>query len=525
MVKTLIGKEAKESVLKGINILADAVQVTLGPKGNNVLIQGDYGDVTSTKDGVTVARAIDLRDPIEDMGAQLLRKGASKMVEEVGDGTTTVTVLTRALIKEGFKLTNSGHSSIDVKRRWLEEVPNICKYLQSVSVPLKDNSNLLKAVATISANNDEEIGELIASTFEQIGEDGGVKVLTSDKNRTEVEITNGATYENGYMTPHFVTNEQNMKAEYTDVKVLIINGRLTKSEFFFEALAVSKETPLLIICNEIDNESLSLAVLNAQQSGLKIVLVTSPGFGDARTNYLKDISLITNAIIVSTQKEMIELNGNIHSVLGHCDNILVSKDDFCLIGGSGLNAKTYVEHYIKNLKEQRELFEEKVDRDLMDKRIASLLGKIATIKVGAPTELEMKELKDRIDDAVSATSAALVEGVVVGGGQALYKYAVKHNNVDDPILKGLLAGLVIPAKTIADNAGLDLHNDLTKYFTVLTKEVNYGLNANTGEHCDLIKAGVVDPLKVTRVAVETAISIASTVLTTECIIYKDQNGK
>lgn len=522
MVKTLIGKKAKEAILIGIDVLADAVQVTLGPKGNNVLIQGDYGDVVSTKDGVTVARAIDLKNPITDMGAQLLRKAASKMVEDVGDGTTTVTVLTRALIKEGFKLTDSGHASIDIKRTWLEQIPKIHEYLQDSSIPLKDNTSLLKSVATISANNDMKIGDLIASTFEQIGEDGSVKVLSSDKNRTEVEITNGATYENGYITPHFVNNEQSMKVEYSDVRILIINGRLTKSEFFFEALSVAKETPLLIICNEIDNESLSLAVLNAQQSGLKLAIVVSPGFGDARTNYLKDISIITGATVVSSQKEMIELNGNINSILGSCKDILVTKDDFCIIGGKGLQVKTYVDLYIKNLKEQRETLEEKVDRDLMDKRIASLLGKIATIKVGAPTELEMKELKDRIDDAVSATSAALIEGVVVGGGQALYKYAVKHNNVDDPILKGLLAGLVIPAQIIADNAGLPLHDTKARFFTT-GDELVFGLNANTGEYCNLIEAGVVDPLKVTRIAVETAISIAATVLTTECIIYKDQN--
>lgn len=516
-MKTLHGHAARKAIKNGVDIIADAVKVTLGPKGNNVLIQNLYGAPSSTKDGVTVAKALDLDNPVFDMGAQLIKEAAAQTVDQVGDGTTTVTVLTQALLANGFSLVDKGVKSIEIKRRWLENLDIVVGRLNKDAIPVKDNLDLLKSVAKISANNDEYIGNLIADTFEKIGEDGAVKVVTSSTNKVDVVITNGSTYDNGYITPHFVTDETTMRAEYSDANIMIVNGRLTKGELFFEALHFAQENPLLIICDEIDNESLSLAVLNAQQAGLKLVIVVSPGFGDARRSLLQDIAITTGATILNPTN-MKETEGRLRLALGSASNIIVTKDDFCIINGKNY-ASEAITGYVDNLKTTRSLLEEKADINFIDKRIASLIGKVATIKVGANSEIEMKELKDRIDDAVSAVAAALEEGVVIGGGNQLAIYA---NNLEDiksltEIDKAYFNALMAPWVCIMSNASLEC----SKYYGSTDRIMNVA----DGIMTDPIEAGIVDPMKVTKIALTTATSIAATVLTTECLIYKDYNEK
>lgn len=510
-MKTIHGEFARKAVKQGIDAVANAVKVTLGPKGNNVLIHNVYGSPHSTKDGVTVAKALDYTDPLLDTGASLIKEAASKAVDETGDGTTTVTVLTQALIDNGFKLLEEGVKSIDIKRSWLKELDKIISDLDRQTVLV--NKDILKSVANISANNDHVIGDLISDTFDKIGEDGVVKVITSDSNRVEVEITDGSTYDNGYIIPHFINEPNTKRVEYSDVSVLIINDKIIKNEQFIEMLTYAQNNPLLIICDEIDTEALTLAAMNAEQKTIKVCIVTSPGYGDVRRGYLSDIA-------VSTGASVIESLGNserpMPTYMGKCKNVVVTRDDFCIIGGDASAA--LVDKTVSDLKELRSNITIEADIEILNKRIATLIGKVATIKVGANTEFEMRELKDRIDDAVSATSAALEEGVVAGGGLALYSISRERIIGEKDIVKrALYTSLTSPMECIFENAGKDIDQAKIHGATI-------GYDAQHDEYVDMIEEGIVDPVKVTKTAITTAISIASTVITTECLIYKDYNG-
>lgn len=518
-MKTLHGKAARERLKRGIDTLAKAVSVTLGPKGSTVIIQSLYGVPHATKDGVTVAKAIDLDDPVEDMGAQLIKASAVNTVDSVGDGTTTTTVLTQALIEKGMYLIDQGAKPIDVSRAFSAKLPAIEKILnESVTKITDDNIGLLDHVAVISSNNDEKLGGIIAKVYKEVGLDGTVEVVKHDKPNIETEVSDGSMYENGYINPQLL-NSGETKIQMEDCKIMIVQGKITKVGLI-PLLEYSRDNNLLIICDEMDDESKTLVILNKRDHNLKVAVVTSPGFGDVRRGYLNDISILTGAPILPNIRVAI----NPDHLFGVCDRVVVSRDTFSLIGAKN-SKSTKITSHVGDLKTS--IASDDVndfDKGILQKRIATILGKIALIKVGAATELELLELKDRVDDAVAATSAALQMGIVPGGGNML-AYAANSFKPDSAsketgtdqfnhnVSLAIVEVLRKPMTCILENAGL---NSLTKV------QFNAGFNALNGDHTDdLIQTGIVDPLKVTLSAVRAAFSIATTVLTTDCLIYKD----
>lgn len=523
-MKTLHGKEARQRLMKGIDLLADAVQVTLGPKGSTVMIQDLYKGPYLTKDGVTVAKAIDLLDPVEDMGVQLIKSSATKALSNVGDGTTTTTILTRALIKVGMQtIDTTKQAPVTVAKKIGSYLPVIIDKLQAKSLQItEENSELLDHVATISSNNDAKVGGIISGLYKEVGLDGIVKVVMHDKTGIETEISQGSVYENGYLHPSFVNLENSTKVEYANCKVLIVNTKITK-RWWTSVMEYALYNPILVICNEIDRESLSLAVQNRLQNSLNLVIVTSPGFGETRKNYLEDIALLTGATIVNDLK----IPFNAVLTAGNAGRVLVSQEEFVLVDAARADAVDERVAELKEFKQKNDLNE--FDSEIIDKRIASLIGKIALIKVGAFTELEAMELKDRVDDAVAATAAALEAGVLPGGGNALAyvgEELLKEEELTGLSIVELISSNVLeaPRDIILRNAGISRNGrDTLQYFT---NTFNKGTDASKSVVVDdLIAAGIVDPTKVTISAIETAFSIATTVLTTDCLIFKDFKGE
>ncbi len=528
MAKQIIfDTDARAKMKSGIDQLANAVKVTLGPKGRNVVIQKSFGAPQVTKDGVTVAKEIELEDPVENMGAQLVKEVASKTADAAGDGTTTATVLAQAMVNAGMKYVAAGANPMDLKR-------GINKAKDAVIASLKKQSNIIgndfdkiQQVGSISANNDGEIGSLIADAMKRVSKDGVITVEEAKGTDTYVEEVMGMQFDRGYLSPYFVTNAEDMKSEYESPLVLIHDKKISNTADIIPILekAAGAGRPLLIIAEDIESQALGLLVVNRLRGGLKVVAVKAPGFGDRRKAMLEDIAILTGGTVISEEKGY-KLDGVELSHLGSAEKITVDKDNTTIVDGAG--KKNAIKSRIGQIKQQIETTTSDYDREKLQERLAKLSGGVAVLYVGASTEVEMKEKKDRVDDALHATRAAVEEGIVTGGGVALIRAMnslnkVSGENEDENMgIQIVKKSLEFPLRTIADNAGVDGSVVLQN---VLNSKGSNGYNAKTDKYQDLKKAGVIDPTKVTRIAIENAASIAGMVLTTEAVINdKPEDG-
>ena len=513
-------QSARNELKKGIDALADAVKVTLGPKGRNVVIQKSFGAPHITKDGVTVAKEIELEDPIQKLGAQMVKEVASKTADIAGDGTTTATVLAQAIVSAGLKNVTAGANPMDLKRGIDKATAVVIKALKESSEKVGDDFDKIEQIATISANNDNEIGKLIADAMKAVTKDGVITVEEAKGTETYVDKVVGMQFDRGYLSPYFVTNAEEMVSEYDNAFILIYDKKISNMQELVPVLekAVGSGAPLLIIAEDVDSQALSVLVLNRLRAQLKVVAVKAPGFGDRRKAMLEDIAILTGGTVISEEKGM-KLENVELTDLGRAEKITVDKDNTTIVNGRGEAGA--VEGRVKQIKQQIDATTSDYDKEKLQERLAKLAGGVAVLYVGAPTEVEMKEKKDRVDDALSATRAAVEEGIVVGGGVALVRASkalagLKGVNEDETTGISIVErSLSAPLKTIAENAGVDGSVVLLK---VTEGKENYGYNARTDVYEDLKKAGVIDPTKVTRVALENAASIAAMVLTTECVI-------
>ncbi len=512
--------DARLKLKAGIDALADAVKVTLGPKGRNVIIQKSFGAPAITKDGVTVAKEVELEDPIENMGAQMAKEVASKTADLAGDGTTTATVLAQSMVAAGMKYVAAGANPMDLKRGIDLAVKTVVEGLKKQSVRFGNDFSKIRQIGTVSANNDEEIGNLIADAMEKVTKDGVITVEESKGTDTYMEEVLGMQFDRGYLSPYFITNSQNMITEYENPFILIHDKKISNVQDIVPILekCAGAGRPLLVIAEDVESQALGLLVVNRLRGGLKIVAVKAPGFGDRRKAMLEDIAVLTGGTVISEEKgyklDTVELE-----MLGSAEKITVDKDNTTIVNGGG-KPRT-INNRIGQIKSQIETTTSDYDREKLQERLAKLSGGVAVLYVGAATEVEMKEKKDRVDDALHATRAAVEEGIVVGGGVALLRTLkalkkLQPENEDQAMgVQIVTKALETPLKTIADNAGVDgsvvLHN-------VLNNKEGHGYNARYDRYEDLKKAGVIDPTKVTRVAITNAGSIAGMVLTTECVI-------
>jgi chaperonin GroEL len=511
---------ARTKLKSGIDQLANAVKVTLGPKGRNVVIQKSFGAPVITKDGVTVAKEIELEDAVENMGAQMVKEVASKTADAAGDGTTTATVLAQAMVNAGMKYVTAGANPMDLKRGIDKAVHTVIADLKGQSEVVGSDFNKIKQVASISANNDEEIGSLIADAMKRVTKDGVITVEEAKGTDTYVDEVIGMQFDRGYLSPYFITNTENMTTEYENPLILIHDKKISNVQEIIPVLekAVQTGRPLLIIAEDVDSQALGTLVVNRLRAGLKIVAVKAPGFGDRRKAMLEDIAILTGGTVISDEQGYKLENAEL-SHLGQAEKITVDKDNTTIVNGKG--KKSDINTRITQIKAQIDTTTSDYDREKLQERLAKLAGGVAVLYVGAATEVEMKEKKDRVDDALHATRAAVEEGIVAGGGVALVRAihslekltgANEDENLGILIVKKALES---PLRTIAENAGVDGSVVLQE---VLKAKGAKGYNARTDEYEDLKKAGVIDPTKVTRVALENAGSIASMVLTTECVI-------
>ncbi|MCB9264445.1 MAG: chaperonin GroEL [Lewinellaceae bacterium] len=515
-----LGNNAREQMKKGIDKLANAVKVTLGPKGRNVVIQKSFGAPKVTKDGVTVAKEIELPDPLENMGAQMAKEVASKTADVAGDGTTTATVLAQAMITAGLKNVASGANPIDLKRGIDKAVKIVVDNIKEQAEAVSGNFDKIRQVGTVSANNDEEIGNLISDAMKRVSTDGVITVEEAKGTETYVEEVSGMQFDRGYLSPYFATNTEQMVAEYDNPFILIHDKKISNVKDIIPVLeaAAQESKPLLIIAEDIEGTALGTLVVNRLRGTLQVVAVKAPGFGDRRKAMLEDIAVLTGATVISEERGYKLENAGIEH-LGRCEKIKVDKDNTTIVGGNGEEAM--VQARINQIKAQIENTTSDYDREKLQERLAKLAGGVAVLHVGAATEVEMKEKKDRVDDALHATRAAVEEGIVAGGGVAYVRAInalrkVKFDNEDEFIGAGIVSkALESPLRTIAENAGVEGSVVLQK---VLDEKGAFGYNARTGEYEDLKKAGVIDPAKVARVAIENAASIAGMVLMTACAI-------
>lgn len=507
--------ESREALKRGIDILADAVKVTLGPKGRNVIIEKTYGAPHVTKDGVSVAKEVELEDPIENMGAQLIREAASKTCDNAGDGTTTATILAQAMINNGVKYLAAGANPIGIKRGMDKATAAIVQEIKRMAVPIDDTYANIENVATISANNDPEIGKLIADAIKIVKKDGVITIEESKSAETTIEVVEGLQIDRGYLSPYFVTDQDQMTCEFNNCNILLLDRKLDSLKSILEVLeeSIQKDRPLLIIAEDFDAEVLSTLVVNRLRGGFKICAIKSPGFGDKRKELLHDLAAATGATVIVNSEESINF-----SVMGGAEKVTVTRDRTTIINGMG--TKEAVSNRINNLKEQLATAK---DPEFIKERIARLSTGVAVIYVGAPSEIEMKEKKDRVDDALCATRAALEEGIVPGGGVALIRaerglYSLVLPDEDEQLGKNIIKkALECPLIEIANNAG---QSGVIIVDQVADGDDDWGYNAKTNEFTNLYEAGIVDPAKVTRVALENATSVASMFLTTECVIAR-----
>ncbi|MDN5211412.1 chaperonin GroEL [Fulvivirgaceae bacterium BMA12] len=510
---------ARDGLKKGVDKLAEAVKVTLGPKGRNVIIDKKFGAPTITKDGVSVAKEIELQDAIENMGAQLVKEVASKTADDAGDGTTTATVLAQYLFNNGIKNVAAGANPMDLKRGIDLAVNAVVDQLRQQSKTIS-NSNEIEQVASISANNDIEIGKMIADAMEKVGKDGVITVEEAKSTETEVKTVEGMQFDRGYLSPYFVTNTEKMEAELESPYILIYDKKISAMKELLPILEAVAQTgkPLLIISEDVDGEALATLVVNKIRGSLKIAAVKAPGFGDRRKAMLEDIAILTGGTLISEERGY-KLDGATIDYLGTAEKVNIDKDNTIIVNGAG--AKADIEARVNQIKQQVENTTSDYDKEKLQERLAKLSGGVAILYVGAATEVEMKEKKDRVDDALHATRAAVEEGIVAGGGVALIRALssldkIKTENDDqDTGVNIVRIALESPLRTIVENAGGEGSVIVQK---VQEGKDDFGYNARTNSYENMFKAGVIDPTKVTRLALENAASIASLLLTTECVV-------
>lgn len=516
---------ARNALYEGVRKLNDAVKVTMGPRGRNVLIQKSFGAPSITKDGVSVAKEVELKDALENMGAQLVKEVASKTADQAGDGTTTATVLAHAIFKEGLRNITAGANPIEVKRGMDKAAEAIINELKAMAKTVKDKKEIAQ-VATISANSDTVIGELIAEAMEKVGKDGVITVEEAKGIQDELDVVEGMQFDRGYLSPYFVTNPEKMQTILESPYILLYDKKISNLKDLLPILeqVQKKGRPLLLIAEDIDGEALATLVVNKLRGVLNIAAVKAPGFGDRRKAMLEDIAILTGGEVVSE-----ELGRTLESAtitdLGQAMRIVIDKDNTTVVNGKGEKAR--IDARVAQIKTQIADTTSDYDREKLQERLAKLSGGVAVIKVGAATETEMKEKKDRVDDALSATKAAVEEGVVVGGGSAflLANAKIALNLKDDEAIGAQIVtrALQAPLKQIAENAGFDAGVVVNNVLS--STKANYGFNAASGEYVDMFEAGIVDPVKVSRIALQNAVSVASLLLTTEATISTIKEDK
>ncbi|MBD5250217.1 MAG: chaperonin GroEL [Bacteroides sp.] len=512
--------KAREELKKGVDALADAVKVTLGPKGRNVIIEKKFGAPHITKDGVSVAREVELEDPFQNMGAQLVKEVASKTGDDAGDGTTTATVLAQSIINVGLKNVAAGANPMDIKRGIDRAVAVVVEGIRNMSQEVGDDFKKIEDVARISANNDEAIGALIAEAMRKVKKEGVITVDEAKGTETTVDIVEGMQFDRGYISPYFVTNTEKMECEMESPYILIYDKKISNLKDMLPVLEATAQSgrPLLIIAEDVDQEALATLVVNRLRGSLKVCAVKAPGFGDRRKEMLEDIAVLTGGTVISEEKGMKLDQANIQ-MLGRAEKIDVNKESTTIVNGAG--DKDAIAARVAMIKTQIEQTKSDYDREKLQERLAKLAGGVAVLHIGAPSEVEMKEKKDRVDDALSATRAAIAEGIVPGGGVAYIRCTklledLKGANDDETTgIHIVLRAIEEPLRQIVANAGQE---GAVVVQRVKDGEGDFGYNARTGEYENLLAAGVIDPAKVTRVALENAASIAGMFLTTECVI-------
>ena len=512
--------DARDRMLRGVNILADAVKVTLGPKGRNVVIDKSFGAPRITKDGVTVAKEIELADKFENMGAQMVKEVASRTNDEAGDGTTTATVLAQAIVKDGMKAVAAGMNPMDLKRGIDMATAKVVAAIKAASRPVKDTAEVAQ-VGTISANGEVEIGRQIADAMQKVGNEGVITVEENKGLETETEVVEGMQFDRGYLSPYFVTNADKMVADLEDVLILLHEKKLGSLQPMVPLLeaVIQSQKPLLIISEDVEGEALATLVVNKLRGGLKIAAVKAPGFGDRRKAMLQDIAVLTGGQVISEDLGM-KLENVTLDMLGRAKKVSITKDNTTIIDGAGVKAE--IEARVAQIRQQIEDTTSDYDKEKLQERVAKLAGGVAVIKVGGMTEIEVKERKDRVDDALNATRAAVQEGIVVGGGVALMQAAKSldgltgANSDQDAGIQIVRRSLEAPLRQIAQNAGVD--GAVVAGKVRESKDKTFGFNAQTEEYGDMFKFGVIDPAKVVRVALEDAASIAGLLITTEAMI-------
>ncbi|MBP6677819.1 MAG: chaperonin GroEL [Paracoccus sp.] len=521
------GTDARDRMLKGVNVLADAVKVTLGPKGRNVVIDKSFGAPRITKDGVSVAKEIELADKFENMGAQMVREVASRTNDEAGDGTTTATVLAQAIIKEGLKSVAAGLNPMDLKRGIDLATSKVVEAIKAASRPVNDSAEVAQ-VGTISANGEAAIGTMIAEAMQKVGNEGVITVEENKGMETDVEVVEGMQFDRGYLSPYFVTNADKMVADLEDAYILLHEKKLSSLQPMVPLLeaVIQSQRPLLIIAEDVEGEALATLVVNKLRGGLKIAAVKAPGFGDRRKAMLQDIAILTGGQVISEDLGM-KLENVTIDMLGSAKKVSINKDNTTIVDGAGEKAE--IEARVGQIRQQIEETTSDYDKEKLQERVAKLAGGVAVIRVGGMTEVEVKERKDRVDDALNATRAAVQEGVVVGGGVALVQggkalEGLKGENPDQEAGIGIVRrALEAPMRQIAENAGVD--GAVVAGKVRESNDKAYGFNAQTEEYGDMFKFGVIDPAKVVRTALEDASSVAGLLITTEAMVAEKPEPK
>jgi chaperonin GroEL len=512
--------DARDGLKRGVDKLANAVKVTLGPRGRNVIISKSFGAPQVTKDGVTVAKEIELSDPLENMGAQMVKEVASKTNDLAGDGTTTATVLAQAIVKEGLKNVAAGANPMDLKRGIDKAVEAIVADLAKQAKKVGDSSEKIKQVASISSNNDETIGELIAQAFGKVGKEGVITVEEAKGTDTYVDVVEGMQFDRGYLSPYFVTDSEKMVSQLENPYILLFDKKISSMKDLLPVLEPVAQSgkPLLIIAEDVDGEALATLVVNKLRGSLKIAAVKAPGFGDRRKAMLEDIAILTGGTVISEERGF-SLDNTTLDMLGTCEKVSIDKDNTTIVNGGGV-AKD-IKTRVNQIKSQIETTTSDYDKEKLQERLAKLAGGVAVLYVGAASEVEMKEKKDRVDDALHATRAAVEEGIVAGGGVALIRAKsvlskIATENEDEATgLQIVARAIESPLRTIVSNAGGEGSVVIAK---ILEGKGDYGYDAKSEKYVDMMKAGIIDPAKVTRIALENAASVAGMILTTECAL-------
>ena len=511
--------EARSQMLKGVNTLANAVKVTLGPKGRNVVIDKSYGAPKITKDGVTVAKEIELEDKFENMGAQMVKEVASKTNDNAGDGTTTATILAQSIVSEGLKYVTAGMNPMDIKRGIDKAVRHVIEKLKTSSKKVKANEEVAQ-VGTISANGEKSIGDMISKAMQKVGNEGVITVEEAKGVETELDVVEGMQFDRGYLSPYFVTNTEKMTTELENPLVLLVEKKLTNLQPMVPLLesVVQANRPLMIISEDVEGEALATLVVNKLRGGLKVVAVKAPGFGDRRKAMLEDLAILTGGTVISEERGFSLENATL-DLLGTAETITVDKDNTTIVNGAG--SADAIKVRVSQIKAQIETTTSDYDKEKLQERLAKLAGGVAVLYVGAASEVEMKEKKDRVDDALNATRAAVEEGIVAGGGVALVRAKKALDNITAENLDETTGVQIInkaieaPLRIIVENAGGEGSVVLNK---VLEGKKNFGYDAKSDLYVDMLEAGIIDPKKVTRVALENAASVAGMILTTECAL-------